>query len=870
MRGYKISGCLLVILAWLGAWIVQVRAQEAPGHAAARGAGAQISQALATAVPFADIYARLDEQLAVGMGRIGARSRPEARPQEPSAKESSDDHYVAQTRGEFRRNQERSFAAAAAALKEAENRRNDSFFSETRAQCGTGTLTGAQIGMSQEQFESCGQEIRFGGHLTHVISLRHRGIDARLYVFAMGDVHKVYAVDRRITRIEARPWAVPKSALPRVGGYPPFLFDPMIVALSQGRLFGYELAFVEDWRESSGAELLVWADKRRRSGQVTAPFMWDPQRPGWVKLPPPPACLGRWHRHTLTVLTNDQVLIAGGLCDLPRLGNDDAATFLPQFATALWDAGQRAWLEVADLKQPRIYHTASALDGQRVMVVGGLDDPLTVAASLPEGLPEGNGGASVAKLLRPLDSVELLQDRQWHSLPSLRTARAQHTASLLPDGRLLVAGGFGLRRKAMAKVELWDPVQGAWLPGAPMRSARYGHAATVLADGRVLVTGGVNEQEQLLNTTELYDPERDTWSDGPPMPEHLLGHASLLLPDGRVLLAGGQVNPATEDTWLISWHPATLAWQAVGKEDSLGNVAGGRHRPSLVQATPAQVLVFGSRAVSLYRLPAHAASGDPESKQFDFPPEWWTEPKPEPVAAPVSPPQPLGQPGRWKRLLQDLWAARASIGWVVLGLLVLWGAGRWWRQRHRITDHENSPEPGAATTHQSASRAWMGRGLLYGGLLLLGGPHLIGYWNAHGIDMRERCQLSPEACLDPSTGLLAKHSAVPERSSLATPRIPCPFVGSWVTRRGNSEYRVDLHADGRYQMPATAYSAADHGHWAVQGKYMLWRSRTQQIAELDVNRIVSNDGQHFELVETNGLHSHFERSNDLPALKCSP
>jgi hypothetical protein len=88
---------------------------------------------------------------------------------------------------------------------------------------------------------------------------------------------------------------------------------------------------------------------------------------------------------------------------------------------------------------------------------------------------------------------------------------------------------------------------------------------------------------------------------------------------------------------------------------------------------------------------------------------------------------------------------------------------------------------------------------------------------------------------------------------------------------GTREFTVALQADGTYRMQSPTRSAPeDSGHWAVQGKHMLWRSTRRQSAEMDINRIVANDGQRLELIEAHGVHSHFERRADLPPLRCEP
>lgn len=899
--GLRAAGCWAVVLGWLcccasGAW-----AQDGAQKVSDQLPMAQRSQGALSADPFTEIYARLDEQLALGMGRIAARPRPTATSKAQGIEPEGDGRYIPRTRETYRRELEQRFQHAIEANEAAESKRRESFNADIVAQCGPQPQTGAQLGMSQARFEACGQEIRFGGGLTHVISLRVRGLDARLYVFAQGNVYKVYAVNQHITRIEPRPWHLVEVTLPQVGVYPPFVTNPQMVALSQGNLFGYGQTHAEDWTQPAGADIPHWADKVQRinTSVPAPPFMWDARRQGWVQLPPPPACAGLWHQHTLTVLAEDRVLVAGGLCDISRLLNE-MGTFEPQTRTALWDARLRTWLESPSLAQPRIYHTASLLDGQRVMLAGGLDDPLTVAGGMPENQQQNGASALSAKAVRALDSVEMLVDGQWRSMPPLRTARAKHTATVLPDGQVLVAGGVGNSLQAFAKVELWDPAQRQWLPRAALHTPRYGHTATLLTDGRVLVTGGINAQEEVLNTTELYDPTTDTWADGPPLPEHLQGHTALRQPDGRVLLAGGLVSPTGQGPWLHSWHPAEAAWRAEGVPD-LGRTGQLTHRPTLVQVMPGQMLAFGSQAVYLYRLPgilqATGAqldqSGQPGQVNADvaalpsFPPNWWKEPPSAPAAAPA---QPMGQPGRLALLGQDLWTARNTLGWLAAGLLAFGALGRlrFLRAQHpqpafadteplhgrtptRKKDLPPTPKKKESPSHQSFWKVWVVRVLVYGAFLVVVVPNLVAYWRLRSADMEDGCRSRSAACLNPSTGLLAQQAAVPERSALATPRIPCPFVGGWVTRRGNSEFHIDLHADGRYHMHGNTRSVPDDdGHWAVQGKYILWRSTTNKVAELDINRIVSNDGNHFELIETNGLHSHFDREAELPPQRCEP
>jgi N-acetylneuraminic acid mutarotase len=130
----------------------------------------------------------------------------------------------------------------------------------------------------------------------------------------------------------------------------------------------------------------------------------------------------------------------------------------------------------------------------------------------------------------------------WSRAASLATGREEHTATLLSNGKVLVAGGTDGRGTVLASAELYDPVKDRWTSAGSMSATRIDHTATLLPSGKVLVAGGVvmPYPAPSLGSAELYDPSTNAWSMAAPMIESRTRHTATLLPDGRVLVAGGQ------------------------------------------------------------------------------------------------------------------------------------------------------------------------------------------------------------------------------------------------------------------------------------------------------------------------------------------
>ena len=210
-----------------------------------------------------------------------------------------------------------------------------------------------------------------------------------------------------------------------------------------------------------------------------------------------------------------------------------------------------------------IFATAASVAGTGALSIQASDAPglWSKAASLIAGREEHtatllrNGSVLIAGGTdgrnKALASAEIYDPaaNRWRSAASMTTARLDHTATLLPSGKVLVVGGllgpvpFG----SLATAELYDPTTDRWSAVAPMFVPRARHTATLLSDGRVLVVGGialaVTESglfPSLPTDPEIYDPKVNRWSATAPMGESRLGQTATRLTDGRVLIAGGQ------------------------------------------------------------------------------------------------------------------------------------------------------------------------------------------------------------------------------------------------------------------------------------------------------------------------------------------
>ena len=213
---------------------------------------------------------------------------------------------------------------------------------------------------------------------------------------------------------------------------------------------------------------------------------------------------------TATLLQNGTVLTTGG---------SDASAY--STVCEIYDPAANTWTLTGSLNTGRYGHTATLLPNGEVLVTGGYDS---------------GGFSGVTELYNPLAGT-------WSVVTPLNAPRSLHRATLLPNGKVLAVGGVGTGGVGgfFKTAELYDPVANTWtFTSVPMTNARERHSQTLLPDGRVLLAGGYNNT-QYTTASELYDPQTDTFaSTSVPLNAARFTHNATRLTSGDVLISGGQ------------------------------------------------------------------------------------------------------------------------------------------------------------------------------------------------------------------------------------------------------------------------------------------------------------------------------------------
>lgn len=129
-------------------------------------------------------------------------------------------------------------------------------------------------------------------------------------------------------------------------------------------------------------------------------------------------------------------------------------------------------------------------------------------------------------------------------VPKMSITRSGHTATLLPDGRVLVAGG----NFSSTASEIYDPALNQWTAAGNLSTLRSGHTATLLPNGQVIMIGGSSWYGQVQSSVEIFDPTSNRWYPARPLSSPRANHTATLLADGTILVVGGDGKAGATDT----------------------------------------------------------------------------------------------------------------------------------------------------------------------------------------------------------------------------------------------------------------------------------------------------------------------------------
>jgi len=312
---------------------------------------------------------------------------------------------------------------------------------------------------------------------------------------------------------------------------------------------------------------------------------------------------------TATTLNNGTVLIAGG--QSPNTTLNTAEIYQPISDTFTLTAGV--------MNHPRVAHAATLLDSS---VVSG---PLANKVLITGG--DVFSQAGTAELYDP-------QSGTFANTGNMATPRRQHTSVLIShcgcaaDGLVLVVGGYDNQSNVLSSAELYNPATQTFTPTGSLNTPRFRHTATLLNDGTVLIAGGASQMaaktgdiNPALNTAEIYDPKtgKFTLTKGS-MSASREAHAASLLRDGTVLLTGGQDSHFLVENTAELYNPSTGTFSATntscaGAPPPAGCMSSGRDFHISMTLDDGRVLIAGG-VNSVFKTVSSAEIYNPSTKTF--------------------------------------------------------------------------------------------------------------------------------------------------------------------------------------------------------------------------------------------------------------
>lgn len=269
-------------------------------------------------------------------------------------------------------------------------------------------------------------------------------------------------------------------------------------------------------------------------------------------------------------LGDGRVLITGG-----RENRPNGIAVLRSQAAEIYEAAPDRFTPTGSMADARAGHTATLLNDGRVLVAGGID------------ASDGFDNLATAELYDPATG-------KFTPTGSLAQGRAHHTATLLNDGRVLIAGGYGGGTLSLKSAEIYDPATGRFTATGSMAVARRDATATLLTSGLVLVAGGLDQYAtSALASAELYDPATGRFTATGSMAAARSSFASMGLEDGRVLLGGGKNTAGSALKSAETYDPGTGKFSPAGSMTAAGAF-------TAVWLKDTRVLFVASGGLSLY------------------------------------------------------------------------------------------------------------------------------------------------------------------------------------------------------------------------------------------------------------------------------
>ncbi|HWR34399.1 MAG TPA: kelch repeat-containing protein [Clostridia bacterium] len=280
--------------------------------------------------------------------------------------------------------------------------------------------------------------------------------------------------------------------------------------------------------------------------------------------------------HTATLLQDGSVLVVGGKGIAYTSVHRNAERYI---------SSENRFVAAAALNTARMEHAAALLPNGKVLVSGGKNfSPLAT---------DFDFAFISSELYNPAAA-------QFVAGPSMKVPRRRHVFTLLKDGRVLVTGGiqlWGSGFGASPSVEIYDSTNNQFVSANPMSTGRWRHTATLLPDGRVLIVGGRDNNCELncpvysLKSAELFDPVTGQFTATGSLQISRFDHTATLLPDGRVLILGGETTENIGQTDQINtgevWDPAT------GQFTTFGSMTHGRSLHTITLLNNGKYLVAG-------------------------------------------------------------------------------------------------------------------------------------------------------------------------------------------------------------------------------------------------------------------------------------